>query len=53
MIFNYIDNDLNNNWVTFDEISNFVYLKFHKDVLKDTLRHIIRNEFGQYFKTVF
>ncbi len=51
-IYDYIDNALNNNCVTFDEISDFVYLKFQKDVLKDTLRHVIRNEFGDDFKTV-
>lgn len=44
-VYDYIDNDLITICVTFDEISDFVFLKFHKDVLKETLYHVIQNEF--------
>lgn len=52
MLFNYIDSSLNDNFLTFDEVSDYVFLKFGKDVLKDTLHHVIYREFGDDFKTM-
>ena len=52
MLFNYIDSSLNDNCLTFNEVSDYVFLKFGKDILKYTLRHVIHREFGDDFKTV-
>lgn len=51
-LFQYIDSHIDNEALTYEDISEYVYLKFHKDVCKETLRHFITRRFCNDFKSV-
>lgn len=48
----HIYNDIGPFYPTYEDISDFIYFKFGKSIIPDTLRHILRDNFGDYIKTV-
>lgn len=51
-LFNYINTHVDESCLTYDEINEFVYVALHKEINKETLRHIINRNFSDHFKSV-
>lgn len=52
MIFQYIDSNVDDKTITYDDLSDYVFCSLKKDISKESLRHIINRNFQEHFKSV-
>ena len=53
MIFQYIDSNVDDKTITYDDLSDYVFCSLKKDISKESLRHIINRNFQEQFNPSF